>query len=856
MATQSNQGFSNYNEFYRIKQFCIESTFSIDPIIELLWLIQADPNLRCLLRILENLKNILDLEEPTLDLPRASSARRRRWLDAINHILNHQQHFLFHCGDAPLITENKSNPDHHPLYKICMGSYPTYCMLFNKPSEKELRKKPSLNHNIEDKLKEYRKRFRTIKWFVLYAQLDVLEDINGSIPQDYLYISTNCTDDFLKAFDEAGLAVRQLSRFENYSSLYRAFQPTISAFCGNLESVADFEQGNGRQFLTRLIKKWHGKDPHLRKGSRRSGGSTSARRNFKGYLVEREGGNFWASEQVGGDDEPFPEIVVEVQIPPANEEWEETDLPSEELDTGQKINLALRTKCTERRSERDQIMAAIGAINRMINQNQQLPTQFSLLTAQEIGSLMYRLGKIIGSKDEPIKRRTATLLIMSFWLGKDLEDCRKLVYKTTEPLDKNRENADLVYFEDLKSWRIKAPVYKLKNRPSKEQVDQSILTSQYLYLPDMWNLNSCIKDGLDSSNPSDTPFTKHNLKTYVDVAKRILSEISTSIRTRVSLTKIRRELLYRLCIFSDPVYAIYLTGQAHNAAMVPRHYTTANPKEIENAYCKVANQLLREIKELYYADDATKANPIQPSDIETNQYVGAPNCPSFEKAKTLIAECQNKLSDQSDFTVTRYHNRYTLYTALVISFTTGYRAVRSIGIEASMRDLGYNVATISDKDSEDKYHTRQVWLSKTLNAQLNNYQQHMQTLTANWKICYPHSAVPSSPKNERLMFLKETQSESTLITFTPKIASRLLEQVDYHLPLNSNRRFLRSNLLERGCPTEIINAFMGHWRSGEEPHGSFSGFSTLAYIDKLKEHLAPILDDLGLKAIPSALTKQ
>jgi hypothetical protein len=36
-------------------------------------------------------------------------------------------------------------------------------------------------------------------------------------------------------------------------------------------------------------------------------------------------------------------------------------------------------------------------------------------------------------------------------------------------------------------------------------------------------------------------------------------------------------------------------------------------------------------------------------------------------------------------------------------------------------------------------------------------------------------------------------------------------------PANTQRLFLRSELLGRGCGAEIVDAFMGHWAFGEGP---------------------------------------
>ena len=68
-------------------------------------------------------------------------------------------------------------------------------------------------------------------------------------------------------------------------------------------------------------------------------------------------------------------------------------------------------------------------------------------------------------------------------------------------------------------------------------------------------------------------------------------------------------------------------------------------------------------------------------------------------------------------------------------------------------------------------------------------------------------------------------------------------------PVNIHRRFVSSELLDAGCPPEIVSAWMGHWHRGEEPWGKFSSFSFHDFTNGLKLFLDPLLDELGFRAI-------
>lgn len=57
---------------------------------------------------------------------------------------------------------------------------------------------------------------------------------------------------------------------------------------------------------------------------------------------------------------------------------------------------------------------------------------------------------------------------------------------------------------------------------------------------------------------------------------------------------------------------------------------------------------------------------------------------------------------------------------------------------------------------------------------------------------------------------------------------------------------MRTELLTRGCATEAVDAYMGHWNMGEEPWATHSSFSFQQYRDEMEKFLVPLLDEIGL----------
>jgi len=60
---------------------------------------------------------------------------------------------------------------------------------------------------------------------------------------------------------------------------------------------------------------------------------------------------------------------------------------------------------------------------------------------------------------------------------------------------------------------------------------------------------------------------------------------------------------------------------------------------------------------------------------------------------------------------------------------------------------------------------------------------------------------------------------------------------------------LRTELIERGCLPEVVDACMGHWIIGEAPHGQFSSFDFGRYIEILKVALQKLHADIGLQTV-------
>ena len=137
------------------------------------------------------------------------------------------------------------------------------------------------------------------------------------------------------------------------------------------------------------------------------------------------------------------------------------------------------------------------------------------------------------------------------------------------------------------------------------------------------------------------------------------------------------------------------------------------------------------------------------------------------------------------------------------------------------------------KKKTSGYKTRLVWLPRFVRQQMQYYREHLETLRL--------------PTTKPCFFLDQKQNvvEVRPRTLVPHLAEFL------PLPANVHRRLLRTQLLKRQCPPEVVDAFLGHWYRGEEPWGEYSSFSYATFRQLLAHFLEPFLQELGFRAIRS-----
>jgi hypothetical protein len=239
--------------------------------------------------------------------------------------------------------------------------------------------------------------------------------------------------------------------------------------------------------------------------------------------------------------------------------------------------------------------------------------------------------------------------------------------------------------------------------------------------------------------------------------------------------------------------------------------------------------------------------------------VGARFVLARDELRGFLSSMIDELSDRNvdranNAEIVRYHNLYVLFTVIYQSLSTSMRAITSPGalyLAWSRQNDGRPPlrTALSDKDTEHDDKARLALISSNLAKQFAHFRTHEEYVgsqSAIWLQCQ------TTGRRYRPFFA--LSDDLTIEPFTPSwIARALLDFTGYPIPANFHRAFLRTELLERGCPAEIVDAFLGHFIQGESPFGTFSTFDFQHYASQIEHFLKEIHDDLGLRPVASRL---
>jgi hypothetical protein len=503
------------------------------------------------------------------------------------------------------------------------------------------------------------------------------------------------------------------------------------------------------------------------------------------------------------------------------------------------------------RSRSQQYIEARAAAERISFDNQRLATGLDRLLPCAIDFFLEKLDQLstedglIGN----IKRtELAAFLAVCFWTSRTTKDA--ILCTVVPSAAKSREAISIFAETDGKLyWIVYAPKPLLKKQIEIETEHQALLTADRFTLPFTTLASKAISPWL-RENPSKK-YCNHNIffhqsHEYDRATEEFFKDLKKKSNGRQNFFRISiylHDLVSRLP-GSDATAAIAISGRSDKIGKIPHFYTAHTIEKIQTLYSMAVSDIGSS------EEDKVRFEPIRGS---SSTYVGSRFVPRRKVIATFVIDVRDRLaklrSEPNSYeNIVRLHNALTAYTVLLVGFATGYRAVSDPLFHDAEIDRTSGFAVISDKDGDDFYNSRIVWLPPVCLEQLDHYATHLKYFSK-WLFTYNQGLFFKSRKNctvgrradrktPALFYLDRDTEEFTV---RPSHLKALMQQVNYHLPVNANRHYLRTNLLERKCPLEVINAFMGHWERGVEPWGKYSGLSPDVYRSELAYHLVKLL---------------
>ncbi|MDX8396322.1 MAG: hypothetical protein R8K22_07915 [Mariprofundaceae bacterium] len=369
---------------------------------------------------------------------------------------------------------------------------------------------------------------------------------------------------------------------------------------------------------------------------------------------------------------------------------------------------------------------------------------------------------------------------------------------------------------------------------------------------------------------------------YFSAAKKFLGEVRKGYPAcRLTLNRIEQYFV-QCCMQSakfDLAETAYTHGNINLIQETQLYYTAVAKGQVSDIYKHIWMQIEHLIQKESHAIEGKHllSRSLQQITIgdhrNANAFLGSKITPTSKTVSGLVSYLRSNVFGARKVQMPywkqaiAFHNAYTTYTILFLANASGYRAAQDPFPDPRFLDEKTGFLVISDKDFDDSYCTRIIWLPPECVKQMKFYQAHIESIVdrlclinnRSFKDLYSSfngwKSMPKKPKKKMRMdgfqmppFLFYLSEIGNCYSVSPGELSKIIH-TKFPFPINANRHYLRTELVERKCPTEIIDAFMGHWHRGREPWGQYSTLSPRGYANTIGPCLDGIIQENGWKAI-------
>jgi len=807
---------------------------------KLLWLLNAPVKLHLIIPIAANLKSILASIKQHLRILQGA-VHIDDWEDVINFILSHQQEIETNLGKHSIPSEKKSS--RHPLFGKTLSTHPVYSIIISAHEQPI-----------------HREKFRLLQAHVILAHAKLM-GLKTSL-NSYEGHSSNkpILEQYHSAANECCRLIRDLSLDKNTKKLlslsdYRPLGQKLHFLTLSTQEIAKqvaplrfkkYPPINKRitQTLGLYFDHIYVHHDSVRKRSLYSRQSKYRRLlNHDGITILSDA--FAMFETTYLDDDEHISRIFEFTV---NDDDIDQDLPIDELATGQE-NYLINLGNNYKRPFAAQYMFAQGEARRRIMNNQLLKGRWSTMTLWEVATIQklcedeFQL-ELNSPTPDQFKLRVIVLILVMMWTGSSMPVARNLRICQHE----ENQTESLTYILSSRQWKFPNNLVHRVNTPTQEQQNASYPRSNISYLDDIIGLGSFLKNIEYDASFGNNVYEKYS---EADLKKGIhdfLKKLPFGHRGSESNIS---NFLFSLIINQldhNVATACLITAATHKLSNALLHYSTLHSDYLSNVYRGAVTAALTAIKK-----EVSITTPVHStaSFAPNHTYIGSDLCPTTETIQAMVRSLFQNISStlkiRDMHSLIEYHNNYTVYVILMMSYCLGLRAVHHAFITPDDIDYDSGFTIISDKDNEYGYHSRLILIPDMLLKQIKCYEDHREHMMTS--IMLANKNFTETHESPYLFLLEDNYKINPL---KPKEVMKFVEAT-LPLPLNANRRYLRSQFEQAKIPSEVINYFMGHWHLGEEPWSKHSSLSYSTYTERLKDEHTNILKKLGWKAKKSRI---
>lgn len=494
--------------------------------------------------------------------------------------------------------------------------------------------------------------------------------------------------------------------------------------------------------------------------------------------------------------------------------------------------------------------------NRSITMNNQLlPMSWDRLNQQDIFGLFQGCsGLLAGSLDIGLGRDECQMLValtaVMFWTSSSIERALNArIVRSIYDLPKNLGNSDLYFCMKESAWAIRSPELEQRRTADVSWQFQLRRSQSFILLPvgrrvqrTLQPMINTIADGIKSRS---RPLFDEKADRIEDLLRVFLRQVNRKCHTRLTTLRITLHLFRAIADKSGDVGdAAIITGRQPSFGQATAlYYYAPDSRHLQEIHLSVC----RDIVGIVYESLGVRSIRNEVIKFPDVCFVGSQICPTERTVKLFVADLKAKMQHaRKDLGNSNYlinlHNAYTSYCVSLLGFATGYRAVCDPLCSELDIDWQQGFAVICDKDSDDYYNTRVVWLPEVLLQQLKSYKAHRMAMAERLMLSCPETGQALLENGDAIPFLFYLRKNNKICRVSPTEISR---EIDWSstLPLNANRHYLRTKLREKNVCGEVVDAFMGHWDTGQEPHGRYSSLSPISIQKHIENPLTELLND-------------